>query len=164
MNNRFFQAYNNIIGLFPSKMRIVLLKLGGCTIGKNAQLYPGVFMDNGKNIVIGEGSSVQKHTKFYTGYSNVMIRIGDNVDIGCDCRFICVTHEINKGSDIRRAGENIYKGIVVGDNCWIGAGVTILPGVNIAKGCIIGANSTVVKDTKENGVYVGCPAKRIREL
>lgn len=54
--------------------------------------------------------------------------------------------------------------ITVGDGCWIGTNVTILPGVNIRNGCVIGAGSLVTKDCEPNGLYVGVPAKRIKEL
>lgn len=42
--------------------------------------------------------------------------------------------------------------------------MTIMPGVTIAKGCIIGARSLVTKDTEENGIYVGTPARLIKRL
>ena len=54
--------------------------------------------------------------------------------------------------------------IKIVDDCWIGANTTIMPGVTIAKGCIIAANSLVTKYTEPNGLYVGKPAKRIKEL
>ena len=45
---------------------------------------------------------------------------------------------------------------------WIGAGVRILDGVIVRKGCIIGASSVLTKSTEEYGVYIGVPAKKIR--
>ena len=52
----------------------------------------------------------------------------------------------------------------IGDNCWIGGSVTILPGVTIGDGCTIGAGSVVVKDIPSYSVAVGNPAKVIRKL
>jgi acetyltransferase-like isoleucine patch superfamily enzyme len=52
----------------------------------------------------------------------------------------------------------------IGNGCWIGAGVTILPGVTIGEGCVIGAGSVVTRSTEANGLYVGMPARRVREL
>lgn len=72
------------------------------------------------------------------------------------------THKI--GPKMKRAGAVYYDAITVGDGCWIGCNVTILPGVTIANGCVIGAGATVVKNTEPNGLYVGIPAKRIRDL
>ena len=56
------------------------------------------------------------------------------------------------------------KSITIDGGCWRGAYVTILPGVHIAIGCIIGACSVVTKDTEANGLYVGNPARRIKNL
>lgn len=54
------------------------------------------------------------------------------------------------------------KGIKIEDDVWLGAGVKILDGVTIAKGCVIGANAVVTKDTEPLGIYVGIPAKKIK--
>lgn len=54
--------------------------------------------------------------------------------------------------------------IVIGRGCWIGANVTIMPGVTIGDGCVIGAGSLVTNDCEPNGVYVGIPARRKKEL
>ena len=39
-----------------------------------------------------------------------------------------------------------------------------MPGVTIRKGCVIGSDSLVLADTEPNGLYVGHPAKRIKDL
>lgn len=46
----------------------------------------------------------------------------------------------------------------------IGANVTIMPSVVIAKGCIVGTGSLVTKSTEPDGLYVGIPACRVKEL
>lgn len=58
----------------------------------------------------------------------------------------------------------IHKPITVGKGCWIGANAIILPGVTIGDGCIIGAGAVVNKDCAPNGLYVGVPTKRVRDL
>jgi acetyltransferase-like isoleucine patch superfamily enzyme len=45
----------------------------------------------------------------------------------------------------------------------VGANAIIFPGVHIGEGCSIGAMSLVIKSTEPWGVYVGIPAKRIKE-
>ena len=45
----------------------------------------------------------------------------------------------------------------------IGAGSIIMPGVTLAEGCSFGAMTIVNKSTKPWGIYVGAPAKRIKE-
>ena len=45
----------------------------------------------------------------------------------------------------------------------VGAGSIVLPGVSISEGCSVGAMSLVTKSTEPWGIYVGVPAKRIKE-
>ena len=54
--------------------------------------------------------------------------------------------------------------IIVEDEVWIGANVTILPGVTIGTCSIIGAGSVVTKNVDPYSIYVGIPARKIREL
>lgn len=54
--------------------------------------------------------------------------------------------------------------VVIEDNCWIGAGVTICPGVRIGKNSVIGAGSVVTKDIPENSVAVGNPCRVLRAI
>ena len=48
--------------------------------------------------------------------------------------------------------------IVVGDNCWFGANVSVLQGVTIGSGCVIAAGSVVTEDLPDNVVAAGVPA------
>lgn len=52
--------------------------------------------------------------------------------------------------------------IVIGNNCWIGANVVVLPGVQIGDNCVIGAGSVVTKSFDSNLVIAGNPAKIIK--
>ena len=51
----------------------------------------------------------------------------------------------------------------LGKHVVVGAGSIIFPGVNLAEGCSVGAMSLVIKSTKPWGVYVGIPARRVKE-
>lgn len=52
----------------------------------------------------------------------------------------------------------------IGENCWIGASVSILPGVSIGNRSVIGAGSIVTKDIPEHVVAAGNPCRIIREI
>ena len=52
----------------------------------------------------------------------------------------------------------------IGRNCWLGAGVIVLPGVTIGDNTVIGAGSVVTKDIPANVVAVGNPCKVLREI
>lgn len=89
------------------------------------------------------------------------IKIGSFVAIGQNVRFHSENHEFrNRSKRISEQGVT-NEGIVVGDDCWIGAGSVVLDGVNIGEGCVIGANSLVTKDIPEYSIAVGNPAKII---
>ena len=54
--------------------------------------------------------------------------------------------------------------VVIGSDCWIGAGVIILPGVSIGTGTTIGAGSVVTRPVPANVLAQGSPARVIRPL
>ena len=54
--------------------------------------------------------------------------------------------------------------IHIGENCWLGAGVIVLPGVSIGDNSVIGAGSIVTKDIPSNVVAFGNPCKVIRSI
>ena len=52
----------------------------------------------------------------------------------------------------------------IGENCWIGAGVVVLPGVTIGDNVVVGAGSIVTRDLPSNVVAVGNPCHVLREV
>lgn len=52
----------------------------------------------------------------------------------------------------------------IGNGCWLGGGVIVLPGVTIGDGSVIGAGSVVTKDIPENSLAVGNPCRVIRKI
>jgi sugar O-acyltransferase (sialic acid O-acetyltransferase NeuD family) len=59
-------------------------------------------------------------------------------------------------------GATVCGGVTIGRFSMIGAGATVIEGIELAAGCIIGAGATVVSSLMDPGVYVGCPARRVR--
>ncbi len=72
------------------------------------------------------------------------------------------THETEIQS--RRDNVEYAREITIGDDCWIGGHVTILPGVSIGAGCTIGANSIVTKDIPPFSVAMGNPARVVKKV
>ena len=54
--------------------------------------------------------------------------------------------------------------IIIGNGCWLGGGVIVLPGVTIGDGCVIGGGSVVTKDIPPNSLAVGNPCRVIRKI
>ena len=84
------------------------------------------------------------------------ITIGENVFIGPYCGFYTASHPM----DIANRNKGLEKAlpIVVGDNCWFGANVSVLQGVTIGSGCVIAAGSVVTSDIPDNCMAAGVPA------
>ena len=142
----------------PSTVRRGLLRWCGIRVPCPGDLRQHFFID-GSNLTIGEGTYIN---------SNVYLDCRDRIEIGSNCNiaagvmFCTSTH--GPGDQTRRAGESISAPIVVGDGSWIGARVTILPGVTIGPGCVVGVGAVVTRDTLPDGLYVGVPAVRVRDL
>jgi len=101
---------------------------------------------------------------FYADYGT-NLRLGDNVYINRGCTVVdtCLVHigsrtlfaphvslysgrhpldpELRDGTNGPEDGEEI----VIGEDCWLGGNVIVLPGVHIGRGSTIGAGSVVTK-------------------
>ena len=55
------------------------------------------------------------------------------------------------------------RAVVIGRHVIVGASSLVFPGVILAEGCSVGAMSLVRKSTDPWGVYIGNPAKRMKE-
>jgi acetyltransferase-like isoleucine patch superfamily enzyme len=64
----------------------------------------------------------------------------------------------------RRPDGDLIAPISVGNNVFLGAGVTVLPGVSIGDDVVVGAGALVTRDLPSGCVAVGVPAKPIRSL
>lgn len=125
----------------------------GCTIGENS--FIGPFCEIQKNVTVGPNSKIQSHTF-----------ICEFVEIGAQC---FIGHGVMFINDLFQEGgpaggdQTKWKATKIGSNVSIGSNATILP-VTICDGVVIGAGSVVTKDIIEKGIYVGNPAKKIRNL
>jgi acetyltransferase-like isoleucine patch superfamily enzyme len=91
-----------------------------------------------------------------------LVTIGDRVMFGPFVSIYAATHETEVQS--RRDNIEFAREVYIGDDCWIGGNVIILPGVTIGKGCTIGAGSVVTKDIPEYSVAIGSPAKIVKKV
>ncbi|MEG0978327.1 MAG: galactoside O-acetyltransferase [Bacilli bacterium] len=94
--------------------------------------------------------------------------IGNNVSIAPNVVFICES-SANNGKEINRieyVKDHLTKNdkIVICDEVWIGANVTILQGVKVGECAVIGAGSVVLSDVPPYSVVAGNPARIIRHL
>lgn len=144
--------------LIPNTKRPRVYSFLGYRQFQKGFIGPNVEIVSPDELVFSEGCFLNRGV--FIDYGKVFL--GKNVYIGQKSMIITVTHEI--GGPNQRAGEGIVQPVYIGDGTWIGAGAIVLPGVKIGKGCIIGAGSVVTKNCEDHGLYVGSPAKRVRDL
>lgn len=65
---------------------------------------------------------------------------------------------------LREKAYQYNASVKIGKNCWLGAGVIVVPGVTIGDNTVIGAGSVVTKDIPGNVVAVGNPCRVLREI
>lgn len=66
--------------------------------------------------------------------------------------------------ELREKQYQFNASVKIGRNCWLGAGVIVLPGVTIGDNSVIGAGSVVTKDIPANVVAVGNPCRVLRKI
>ncbi len=150
--------FNNLKPSDTKKQQEIIKSIIGKT--KNNFVVTAPFWcDYGKNIELGEN--------FYANHNLIILDgakvvFGDNVFIAPNCIFSTAGHTIDYNR--RNKGLEFAKPIIVENNVWIGAHVTVLPGVKIGSGSVIGAGSVVNKDIPSNVVAVGNPCKVLRSI
>jgi acetyltransferase-like isoleucine patch superfamily enzyme len=101
--------------------------------------------------------------KFCSISTNVTIFLGGNHRIDW-----ISTYPFNEIDRFKLYAKNVYghpatKGSVsIGNDVWIGDGVTILSGISIGDGAVLAAKSVITKDVKPYEVWGGNPAKFIK--
>lgn len=135
------------------------VKLLNEIFGKEAKAWiePPFYFCYGYNITLGEGTYINFNCNFI---DDGKIRIGSKTMFGANVTIATVGHPI--APNMR---EYMYTApVTIGNNCWIGASVTICPGVTIGDNSVIGAGSVVIKDIPANCVAVGNPCRIVREI
>jgi maltose O-acetyltransferase len=115
---------------------------------------------NGDRIEMGDGVGFN-YGCYVNGFGGLVI--GDGTVFGPYTMVHTANHRFDDlATPIPEQGWEDAPPVQIGDQCWIGMGVCILPGVRIGEGCVIGAGAVVTSDLDAYTVAVGNPAKPLR--
>jgi carbonic anhydrase/acetyltransferase-like protein (isoleucine patch superfamily) len=170
---------------FRGKARqgLLRLQLGSSDIPPDLAVADGVSVNatDGGRIVFGAHCSVDRNATLIAKFGSISMGEGGHVGIGT---VIVARESIQIGANALiaeyvtiRDQDHLFDGsgitsqsgfstapIVIGNNVWLGAKVTVTKGVTIGDNVVVGANSVVTRDIPANCVAAGAPARVIRNL
>lgn len=130
------------------------------TIAKYSTIQcTGVIRNLGVGLEVGSNSAIGAYS--FLGAQGG-IKIGSNVIMGPRVSFHAENHRYERTDIPIRLQNETREGIIVGNDCWIGAGCILLDGVHVGQGCVIAAGSIVTRDIPAYTVSAGVPAKEIK--
>lgn len=140
--------------------REALLKEMFAEIGEDCYVEPplhsnfgGGHVHLGKNVYANFNLTLVDDTHIY---------VGDYTMLGPNVVIATAGHPILP--ELREQAYQYNMPVHIGKNCWLGAGVIVLPGVSIGDNTVVGAGRVVTKDLPANVVAVGNPCRVLREI
>lgn len=144
----------------PMSLREEMLPKLFAEVGENCYVespfhanWGGHHVHLGNNVYFNMGVTMVDDTHIY---------IGDNVMLAPNVIIATAGHPIDP--ELRSQGLQYNMPVRIGKNCWLGAGVIVMPGVTIGENTVIGAGSVVTKDIPANVVAVGNPCHVLRPV
>lgn len=136
--------------------------LGKITIGNEVKIkeFVHIYTYSG-HVQIGDQVSINPYCMIY-GQGGVVI--GNKVLIAAQTIIVSANHNFQDTSIPKTYQGMTAKGIVIGDDVWIGAGCKILDGVTIGNGAIIAAGAVVTQNVAPYTIVGGIPAKPIKTI
>jgi putative colanic acid biosynthesis acetyltransferase WcaF len=146
-------VFENKIFVFQRPKRL-LLRLFGCSFGKNLFIKPNVKIKYPWKLTIGDFSSIGEGVWI----DNLeVVSIGDNVVISQGAYLLTGNHNYKSNS------FDLYVEPIVLEDCvWLGAKTLVGPGVVCSSGTVLAAGAVLYSSTFQDSVYKGNPAIFVR--
>ncbi|HJT42743.1 MAG TPA: acyltransferase [Rhizomicrobium sp.] len=161
---------------------LVYAGLVGAKTGSNAIVMRGAVLDRerGGTISIGPGTVIHRGAMlipfggfirlgyrcgvnpYCVLYGHGGLTIGDHVRIAAHCVLVPANHGMALDGGLIAEQPMSLKGIRIGNDVWLGAGVKVLDGAVIGDGCVVAAGAVVRGTLEPYGIYAGVPAKLVR--
>jgi acetyltransferase-like isoleucine patch superfamily enzyme len=144
---------------------LVVLDAKG-TSNRGIDVGRGVFLGRGTILSCKDGDiEIGDHGNF--GF-HCEVFSGSRVTVGRHGLFAAQAYLVGGGHEFEDAGLAVIdqprssRGIVLGDNVWLGAGAKVLDGVRIGSDVVVGANAVVNADIPDGAIAAGVPARVLR--
>ena len=131
--------------------------LGSC--GEHVTITPPFYCTYIGHIFIGD--DFYANTQWMV-IANGEVHIGNRVQIGPRVTVVTPVHPLDSG--LRATGLEKALPVVIGDDVWIAANVTVNPGVTIGDRSVIASGAVVTRDIPADSLAAGVPARVIRKI
>ena len=132
-------------------------------LSENSILGPDIDFWGGGVVFVGPNSSIGRYSWIYASEKGGVF-IGENVLCAAYLYITDTNHNFSqKDVLIKQQGINSKK-IIIDNDIWIGAKVTILQGTHISSHSVVGACSVLNRHYPNNSLIVGNPGKVIKEI
>lgn len=159
--NHLPNSYTMLVGKICNRIRISICRHIFKECGKVSTINRNIYFGKGQDVVIGDYSGIGANCVIPNN-----IIIGKYVMMGPDVYCLQPDHktdDVNTPMCFQGHTDNYTGGgIIIGDDVWIGARVTITKGRHIGNHSILGAAAVVTKDVPEYAVVGGNPAKILK--
>ena len=140
--------------------RAAMLREMFAEIGQGCYIEPPFHANwGGRHIHFGSFVYVNFNGTFV---DDTHIYVGDYTEFGPNVVIATAGHPILP--ELREKAYQYNAPVRIGRNCWLGAGVIVVPGVAIGDNTVVGAGSVVTRDLPANAVAAGNPCRVLREI
>lgn len=117
------------------------------------------------NVFIGRNVHIAVHSSITASIDN--ITLADFSGLAFSCHLFSASDDYSgqtlTNPTVPAEFKKITTGAIsIGKHVILGAGSLVFPNVTIREGCSIGAGSIVTKSTEPWGIYIGAPARRVK--
>jgi len=146
-------------GTFGARLRAKILTSYFASCGENIYIHQGFRFRGIHNLTVGNNVRIGVDNFIQ---ASGMVTLEDNILMGPGVKIWSINHVFKEiDTPISEQGY-VYKAVRIGEGCWLGANVIVLPGVTIPKGCVIAAGSVVTnKNYPKFAILAGNPCKVI---
>lgn len=116
------------------------------------QLHPSIIFEDG--VIVGDHLTI---------FGGATVRVGKNSIFAGNVTLISENHGMDPESETPYHAQPLSTGdVIIGEGCWLGQNVCVLPNVTIGKKCVIATSSVVTHDIPDYCIAAGIPAKIVK--